>query len=389
VSARTVQLGEVATIDRRAATEAECTELPFVGLEHIESNSGNFAAEFRRKPESVLATKFRFGADHVLYGKLRPYLNKVALPNFEGVCTTEILPVLPKPGVLDRGFLYGLFLSHEFVRWASLRVSGANLPRLDPGTMEEFAFKLPDLPEQKRIAGLLDQADRLRRTRRYALELSDTFLPAAFNNLFGTNADNRIPLDDLALRQRGSFVNGPFGSDLLTSELVATGTPVIYIRDIASGRYERKSAVCVTPEKAAELSTFNVLPGDLLFAKVGDPPGMAAIYPEGFSTGVVTQDVIRLRLNTKLAHPEYIRALFNSPKGHQLLKPIIVQGTRERIGLTPFKEIAIPIPPLPQQHHFAALVAQHERLRANQREALRQAEHLFQSLLNRAFSSRL
>ena len=50
------------------------------------------------------------------------------------------------------------------------------------------------------------------------------------------------------------------------------------------------------------------------------------------------------------------------------------------------KELNVLLPPISQQHHFAALVARHERLRAGQREALRQAEHLFQSLLHRAFS---
>ena len=209
MSFRNVQLGEVARIDRRAASTAECLTLPFVGLEHVESHTGNFSRDFVRKPEALLATKFRFGPKHVLYGKLRPYLNKVALPDFEGVCTTEILPLLPNAAELDRGFLYGLLLSPPFVRWASLRVSGANLPRLDPGTMEEFTFRLPTLPEQRRIAGLLEQADRLRRTRRYALELSDTFLPATFKSLFGnaaTGFKNFLAVDEIRrVRTQGGW----------------------------------------------------------------------------------------------------------------------------------------------------------------------------------------
>jgi type I restriction enzyme S subunit len=52
-------------------------------------------------------------------------------------------------------------------------------------------------------------------------------------------------------------------------------------------------------------------------------------------------------------------------------------------------ELNIPLPPLAEQRHFVALVAQHECLRANQREALRQADHLFHSLLHRAFTSGL
>src|SRR5207248_1758292 len=107
------------------------------------------------------------------------------LPDFEGVCTTEILPLLPHPETLDRGYLYGALLSKRFVKWATSSVSGANLPRLDPERLRDYEIELPDLLEQRRIAARFEQADRLRRTRRYALELTESFLPATFLGLFG------------------------------------------------------------------------------------------------------------------------------------------------------------------------------------------------------------
>jgi type I restriction enzyme S subunit len=185
VKSRVVHLGEVMTIDRTSASEAECRTLPYVGLDHIEKDAGHFTVDFQRQPETLLATKFRFTPRYVLYGKLRPYLTKVSLPDFDGVCTTEIFPLLPQPQKLERRYLYSALLSQPFVKWASNSVSGANLPGLDPERLRDFEIELPDLPEQRRIAGQLEQADRLCRTRRYTLELTDTFLPAAFLQLFG------------------------------------------------------------------------------------------------------------------------------------------------------------------------------------------------------------
>src|SRR5690242_17691588 len=101
----TISLGDVLTIDRIAASHAECRTLPYIGLEHIEKDIGTFVSNYRRIPETVLATKFRFTPRHILYGKLRPYLNKVIQPNFDGVCTTEILPLLVKESTLDAGYL--------------------------------------------------------------------------------------------------------------------------------------------------------------------------------------------------------------------------------------------------------------------------------------------
>lgn len=136
--------------------------------------------------KTLLATKFKFTSRHVLYGKLRPYLNKVALPYFDGVCTTEILPILPDSGQLERGYLYATLLSPRFVKWASENVSGANLPRLDPKRLLKFEIPLRPLPEQKRIAAILDQADRLRRIRREALRQAEHLFQTLLHRAFTT-----------------------------------------------------------------------------------------------------------------------------------------------------------------------------------------------------------
>jgi type I restriction enzyme S subunit len=263
---------------------------------------------------------------------------------------------------------------------------GAIMEGLNTKILRECSIPLPEMSEQQRIAGQLEQADRLCRTRRYALELTASFVPAAFLALFGHGSFSRVALEELAINKRNSFVNGPFGSDLLTRELTDSGVPVIYIRDISSGRYERTSSVFVTPAKAAQLEFCNVKPGDVLVAKVGDPPGSAATYPAAEPEGVVTQDVIRIRPNTDLVSVFYMQAFLNSRLARQEMMKIMVEGTRLRFSLGQFKEISVPLPPLPLQQKFGALVEQTERLRAAQREALRQAEHLFSSLLHRSFS---
>jgi type I restriction enzyme S subunit len=130
MSTEMVELGDVVKVDRTTATDDACQTLPFVGLEHIEKDTGTFVSEYRPVPESLLAIKFRFTPQHVLYGKLRPNLNKVVLPRFNGVCTTEILPLIPKNGAIDTTYLYFLLQSPRFVAWATHSVSGANLPRL-------------------------------------------------------------------------------------------------------------------------------------------------------------------------------------------------------------------------------------------------------------------
>jgi type I restriction enzyme S subunit len=108
-------LSQVAKIDRVPANDEERRRLPYVGLDDIAPEIGRFSEDFKKRPETMLAVKFRFTPQHILYGKLRPYLNKVAIPDFEGVCTTEILPILPDAGTVDQRYLHGLLSAPQFV----------------------------------------------------------------------------------------------------------------------------------------------------------------------------------------------------------------------------------------------------------------------------------
>jgi len=385
-----VQLREVMTVDRIAASEAECRSLPYVGLEHIEKDTGNFSADFRRRPETLLATKFRFTPQHVLYGKLRPYLNKVAVPDFDGVCTTEILPLLPKPNALDRGYLFAVLLSQPFVKWASEAVSGANLPRLDPERLREYEIPLPPLSAQQRIAGQLEQADRLRRTRRYALELSDTFLPAAFLQLFGTTGD-RFPqstVEDLAADKSHAIRTGPFGSQLLHSEFTNSGIAVLGIDNAVNNRFQWDQRRFITPEKYEQLKRYTVFPGDVIITIMGTC-GRCAIVPDDIPTAINTKHLCCITLDQKRCLPIYLHGAFlHHPFIRHQLRAATKGAIMDGLNMEIIKGLRIPVAPLSLQQKFAALVERVERVRSVQRESLRQAEHLFASLLYQAFSSK-
>jgi type I restriction enzyme, S subunit len=327
-------------------------------------------------------------ADDVLVSTVRPNLNAVALVplKFDSeIASTGFCVLRPQPKQLYPTYLFYFTQSAGFVTHLTTIANGASYPAVTDKDILEIRVPLPELSEQRRIARQLEEADRLRRTRRYTLELSDAFLSAAFLKVFSDPSFPSVHLEELASKEKNSFVNGPFGSDLLTNELTDSGVPVVYIRDIASGRYERMSSAFVTPAKAAKLAFCNVKPGDVLVTKVGDPPGIAAVYPETEQDGVVTQDVIRIRPNAKLVSALYLRTLLNSSLVVNEMSKIMVEGTRLRFSLGQFKEVLVPFPPLPLQQKFAALAESVEHLRAVQGEALRQAEHLFNSLLHDAF----
>ena len=375
------------TIDRATALEAECRTLPYVGLEHIEKGAGSFTADFRCQPETLLATKFRFTPLHVLYGKLRPYLNKVALPDFDGVCTTEIFPLLPRPQRLDRRYLHAMLLSQRFVKWASNSVAGANLPRLDPERLRDYEVELPDLTEQRQIAGQLEQADRLRRTRRYALELTDTFLPAAFLELFGDPTTNPLGLPVAELGEFLSFVTS--GSRGWAEYYAPEGARFIRSLDVRMNNISDEDAVFVKPPNGAEADRTRVIPGDVLLTITGSRIGRVAPVPERLNGAFISQHVAILRLKEGLL-PEFLSMFLSLDTGGQREIARAQYGqTKPGLNLDQIREFRIPLPHLCRQQQFLELAKRVERLRAVQREAWRQAEHLFASLLHRAFRGEL
>jgi type I restriction enzyme S subunit len=162
----------------------------------------------------------------------------------------------------------------------------------------------------------------------------------------------KIKLSNVAESNRGSFVNGPFGSDLLAEELMDEGVPVVYIRDIKRTGYARKSTVCVTENKAASLDVCKVQSGDVIISKVGDPPGDACVYPEFEPNAIITQDVIRIRVDRDVAVPQFLTMLLNSDFGQMVVNDISVEGTRKRVSLGDFKATRFVLPPLDEQYEI-------------------------------------
>lgn len=145
------RLGEVCEYDK---LPNKVSDLPYVGLEDIQSNTGKLIGPLT--PRSVKSLTFHFTSEHVLYGRLRPYLNKVLLPDFEGHCSTEIFPIKPKKYILDRSFLFRWLIATETMNKINATWTGATLPRANMNIVLDFKINIPPLLEQQTIVQKLD-----------------------------------------------------------------------------------------------------------------------------------------------------------------------------------------------------------------------------------------
>ena len=148
-----VMLANVTTHSKEKAEPADFGDRKYIGLEHIESGSNNIIGE--GDITSVKSTKAVFRSGDVLYGKLRPYLKKIAQPDFEGVCSTDIL-VFPQRENLDNGYLLYFLSQNSTAEFATQNANGINLPRISPKALGKINFPLPPKAEQSRIVSAIE-----------------------------------------------------------------------------------------------------------------------------------------------------------------------------------------------------------------------------------------
>jgi type I restriction enzyme S subunit len=274
-------------------------------------------------------------------------------------------------------------VAHQLARMSR----GAIMEGLNTKILRECSIPLPRISEQRRIAQDLQQANRLCRTRRYALELTDSFLPAAFLKLFGDPKQNpqrwqEQTLSSVCLK----FSDGPFGSNLKSSDYRSSGIRVVRLQNIGVGEFLDDDKAYVSKEHFASLQKHTCIPGDVLIGTMGDPNLRACIQPVQIPIALNKADCIQARPDPKHLNPLYLRGLLNIPSTLYLVPGMVHGQTRGRVSMGELARLPIPVPPLSLQEEFATLAQKAEHLRVVQREALRQAEHLFASLLQSAFS---
>ena len=131
-----------------------------LNLDAIQSNSGEILFKNKVSKNELTGSIMSFGTGNVLYSKLRPYLNKVVVPNEPGYGTTELIPLLPNPELLNQTYFACLLRSDPFVSKFSSAVAGTKMPRVSMDTFWKFDVPLPTFDLQNEFATFVKQVDK-------------------------------------------------------------------------------------------------------------------------------------------------------------------------------------------------------------------------------------
>ena len=386
-------LDSIAILDRQSIHPSQAdAATPYLGLEHLDGDGGINCIQTVGSA-GLKSNKFQFSDRHVLFGKLRPYLRKTAKPEFSGVCSTDIIPILPKDGV-SRDYLFYFLRTPDTVNLATSRCSGANLPRLGPKQLASFQIPLPPLAEQKRIAGILDAADALRAKRREALAQLDTLLQSTFLDMFGDPVTNPMgwevrSLGDLAVKKPN---NGVFRRNPEYSESLVSGLPVVWVVELFRGNRIDISESRRLEATQTEIEKYGLLPGDLLFCRSSlklDGIAYNNVFLGEREEALFECHLIRVSPRTDVVNPMFLNFQLRSVQMRALLKSKSKTATMTTIDQKALSSVEVVVPPVGLQSRFAAVVESVEQQRARQRAHLAKLDTLFTSLQSRAFRGEL
>jgi len=388
------KLGDVAPSSSMRKNFNDCAQIVWqLNLDQIEPQTGRVLTKVRLPVSQAGSSTHSFGPEHILYSKLRPYLNKVVIPEEEGIATTELVPLLPNPKRLDRRYLAHYLRSEQFVFWISNQVAGAKMPRVSMRVFWEHKIPLPSLLEQRRIVTILDRAESLLQKNKQANELVCQFLYGVFLDMFGEPVANKKKWVELPLEQGISLIESGWSAKGSNVPATQGQFGVLKISSVTSGIFR------ATENKAVEggaipLGKKLVFPnaGDLLFSRANTRELVAAtaLVNEDYDHLFLPDKLWKIHTNEKLL-PEFLHYLVQQPRMRDRLtsKATGTSGSMLNISKKKLLDTSAIFPPLPIQRRFADIYSRTRSFTLKQRAANIEANDLFNSLSQGAFNGQL
>ena len=289
------------------------------------------------------------------------------------------------------------------LRWLFYRLRGVGLKDLNraaavPGLNREDAYRqrllLPPLPEQRRIAEVLDRAETLRAQRRQALAQLDVLAEAIFLDMFGDPTGNpRLwqvqPLGELAT---GKPNNGIFRKNEDYTSDTGQGLPVVWVEELFRGRAINTAASRRLQPTGSEIAKYGLCSGDLLFCRSSlkrDGIAFSNVYLGPDAGALFECHVIRLTPDTAKVVPAFLNSQLRLPSMREVAKSWSKTSTMTTIDQGSLCSIAVVVPPIDLQRRFAALLSAIDNMATVHRAQAAHLTTLFTSLQHRAFRGEL
>lgn len=356
----TVAFGDVVKLNKDRSKDPAADGIErYVGLEHIEPENLRIREWGLVSNGTTFTQKFRSG--HVLFGKRRAYQRKVAVADFEGICSGDIYVFEPKNSKLIPELLPFICQTEAFYDFAVGTSAGSLSPRTNWKQLAEFEFALPPLDEQRRIAEVLWAAETSLREyenlKERAWRLHQGYVEEYFSRGAGQKCYEKtkpshmqsgwqwLPIDDLCSHVVDCLHRTPQYSE--------DGFPAIRTADLKPGILSIQGALRVSEDEyLTQIGRLKPISKDVLFSREGERLGMAALVPQSPPV-CISQRMMHFR--TQSDYPaELLMELLNSNWIQRQIKMCISGSTSPHVNVQEIKKFMVPVPPTSERQIFAS-----------------------------------
>jgi type I restriction enzyme, S subunit len=377
---------DVATVASNLVGPAEFPGLPHVAPNHIESGSGRLLPTKTVADDGVTSSKHRFYEGQILYSKIRPYLAKVVVAPFEGLCSADMYPI---ETVMDTRFLKWWMLTPEFTRRAAGHQARTVLPKINKKALGQLPIPVPPPDEQRVVADLIE--DYLSQ-----LDAAKSNLLTAARRLTTYEAAALTQCREGEPRRLADFAEIQGGIQKQPSRTPAANAfPFLRVANVTA-RGLNLDEVHQIELFPGELDRYRLLTNDLLVVEGNGSPaqiGRAALWDGSIEDCVHQNHLIRVRAIPGL-EASYLEAVWNSPATRaQLTRLASSSSGLHTLSVSKLKSLVIPVPNTDRQQviveRLNGLRQSRRRLATAVDAAQQKAEALRRCTLHAAFRGEL
>ena len=313
-------------------------------------------------------------------------VGRLAMLGIPATTNQAVCAIIPDPEVADARYVY-YALAHKVPQFLSQAVGGAQ-PNISQKLIKETEIPLPPLPEQKRIATILDKADQLRQKRQQAIGLADEFLRSVFLDMFGDPVTNPKGWEEFVLKDIADIRSGVTKGKKIDPNTALT-LPYMRVANVQDGYLDLSTiqTIEVSPRDAEKC---RLDAGDILLTEGGDPDklGRGHVWNNEIENCIHQNHIFSVRVKDQdVVRPQFLSTVIASQRGKRYFLKVGKQTTGiATINKTVLSEFKPFIPPISEQDKFLAIVAKVNSVKTvHGRGDL----NLFNSLSQKAFAGEL
>lgn len=391
-------LDEICWEHKQTVNPNDHESMPYVGLEHITPGTPRLTTW--GDSGEVTSSKTLFHKDHILYGKLRPYLDKAVVAPVEGICSTDIIVLSVRERKTTPDFMVNLLHTGDFLAFATSTMTGVNHPRTHWSSLKRYPIALPPLPEQHRIAGVLNAIQNEIAIQDDIIASAKDFKRSLMLRLF-TFGIGEQPTET-KMTEIGEV---PAHWNVALLDTVVTSTqyglneraevsgqyPILRMNNLSEGKVITQDLKYVDLDEET-LARYKLKVGDILFNRTNsyELVGKTSLFEQ---TGdfVFASYLVRVETDQETLIPAFLNYLMNSEQVQARLRQLATRGvSQSNISPTKLRTLIIAYPPtIAEQAEIVTLLQNLDAKIAAEEDREAALQNFFKTMLHQLMTGQI